>query len=113
VGEWLYHTRPGQPGLWRLRIGSGAAPERVLEDLGQDDWGNWRIGGDTLYYVARTATHDRLMRRPLRGGAETQVLQMPRNAIRIYNSIALTDDGRTLITILGRRQTDIVALRNG
>jgi hypothetical protein len=53
------------------------------------------------------------MRRSLHGGAEVQALQMPRTAIRIYNSIALTDEGRILITILGRRQTDIVALRNG
>ncbi|WP_028008212.1 winged helix-turn-helix domain-containing protein [Solimonas flava] len=111
VADGLYHTRPGMPGLWRLRIGSAAEPERVLDALGIDDWGNWRIRGDALYYVLRTPTHDRLMQRSLRGGAERAVVELPRNAIRIYNSIALADDERVLLTVLGRRQTDLVALR--
>lgn len=111
IGDWLYHTRPGIPGLWRLRIGSAAEPERVLDALGIDDWGNWRIHGDALYYVLRTPTHDRLLQHSLRSGAERAVIELPRNAIRIYNSIALADDDRVLLTILGRRQTDLVALR--
>lgn len=110
VGERLYHTRPGRPGLWQLRPGE-QTPTIVIDELAVDDWANWRVRGNTLYYVARKPQHDEVRARTLADGREHVVLSLPRNAIRIYNSLSVSEDGRMALTILGRRQADIVALR--
>lgn len=108
---WLYYARSSQTGLWRRRPGAQSTREPVLTDLGKDDWGNWQVLGSTLYYVARTADHDRVIARNLADGSTRRLLELPRNAIRIYHSLSVTRDGRLVLTILGRRQADIVALR--
>lgn len=108
---WLYYTRSSQSGLWRRRPGAQSAGENVIGDLGKDDWGNWQMQGGTLYYVARGADHDRVIARDLAGGGSRTLLELPRNAIRIYHSLSVTRDGRLVLTILGRRQADIVALK--
>ncbi|WP_299698104.1 winged helix-turn-helix domain-containing protein [Hydrocarboniphaga sp.] len=108
---WLYYARSSQTGLWRRRPGAQSAREPVLADLGKDDWGNWQVLGSTLYYIARTADHDRVIARNLVDGNTRTLLELPRNAIRIYHSLSVTSDGRVVLTILGRRQADIVALR--
>lgn len=110
VGPWLYHSRHGMAGLWRLRPGD-AAPQAVVPDLAVDDWGNWRIVGSMLYYVARTPQYDQVRSRDLDSGAERVILSLPGNSIRYYNSFSVTADGRMVLTVLGRRQADIVALR--
>jgi len=110
VGPWLYHSRHGMAGLWRLRAGD-AAPQPVLPELAADDWGNWRILNQTLYYIARTSQHDQVRARDLGSGEERVILSLPGNSIRYYNSFCVTGDGRMVLTVLGRRQADIVALR--
>jgi Tol biopolymer transport system component/DNA-binding winged helix-turn-helix (wHTH) protein len=108
---WLYYARSSQSGLWRRRPGAQGLRENVIADLGKDDWGNWQMLGGTLYYVARSADHDRVIARDLVGGTTRTLLELPRNAIRIYHSLSVTGDGRLVLTILGRRQADIVALK--
>ncbi len=112
VETTLYHSRHGMPGLWKLRDGE-RTPELVTDALAVDDWGNWRIADQTLFYVARTPQFDQLRVRDLNKGKESVILSMPSNSIRPYNSISLSTDGRIVLTVLGRKQADIVALRPG
>jgi Tol biopolymer transport system component/DNA-binding winged helix-turn-helix (wHTH) protein len=112
VGTALFHSRHGMPGLWKLRVGEHK-PELVMDALAVDDWGNWRIANEALYYIARTAEHDQLRQRDLTNGKESVLLSMPSNSIRPYKSMSLSTDGRVVLTILGRRQAEIVALRPG
>lgn len=109
-GDWLYFSKPAQPGLWRKPIAGG--PETLLlSDLAVDDWGNWQITADGLWLVVRGAEQDEIQRRDPETGAIAERLRFPRNAIRIYRSLSVTDDGRLVLTILGRRQADLLLLK--
>jgi len=107
----LYYSRRDEPGLWRQLPGRSA--QRIVDDLGVDDWGNWALHGDTLIYLLRDPEHDRLMQSRPDGSGAHELIALPRNAVRYYRSVSVMPDGRLILTMLGRRQADIVALRPG
>jgi len=109
-GDWLYYTRQSLPGIWRKPFAGGPSVQ-VVDDLGVDDWGNWTLHDQQLFYVRRDADGDRVMRCALDGSRAETLVHLPRNAIRYYRSVSITGDGRLILTILGRRQADIVGLR--
>lgn len=105
------YARLDVPGLWWRRWGDAdAAAEPLLADLAVDDHGSWLIRPEGLYWVSRGERADRIL---LRGadGQDQEVLQLPRQALRYYRALDLAADGSLVLTILGRRQADIVALR--
>lgn len=52
----LYHIRPGEHGIWRLDLEDAAAvPERVIDEPGFADWGNWTLGDGFIDYYDREA----------------------------------------------------------
>jgi Tol biopolymer transport system component/DNA-binding winged helix-turn-helix (wHTH) protein len=110
--DWLYYTRQSLPGIWRKPF-TGGPSVPVVDDLGVDDWGNWTLHDQQLFYVRRDADGDRVMRCALDGSGQETLVHLPRNAIRYYRSVSITSDGRLILTILGRRQADIVGLRQG
>jgi len=104
----LYYSRRDRAGLW-LHI-EGQPDREVLAGLDPDDWGNWNLANGRLYAILRDPEQDRLQRCDAEGqGCET-LATWPRNAIRYYRSLSIAPDGRIVLTMLGRRQSDIVAL---
>lgn len=49
----LYYVRPGADGIWRLRPGHSAPPERITEAPVFADWGNWTLRGDRVLFYDR------------------------------------------------------------
>lgn len=110
AGDWLYYTRPDLAGLWGRPLKGTNTPKLIVPDLAADDWGSWQIDKDTVYYVTRTADSDLVVARSLDSDDRKVIVTLPRNAIRIYKSLTLAGDDEIVITMLGRRQVDIVAL---
>ncbi len=52
-GQYLYYTKATAHGLWRKRI-YGDAETLITDRLDMNDWGNWAITQDGLYFVDRT-----------------------------------------------------------
>jgi Tol biopolymer transport system component/DNA-binding winged helix-turn-helix (wHTH) protein len=55
-GRSLYFTRASVPGIWRLATDGGPA-SRVVEALAPEDWANWEVGSDGLYFRELCAEH--------------------------------------------------------
>ncbi len=52
-GKWLWLTKPGLSGLWRMRA-TGAAIEQVIDGLDGRDVRNWRVTEHGITWVERT-----------------------------------------------------------
>ncbi len=55
-GGALYFTRPDAPGIWRQEP-DGSPASRVLASLPPEDWANWEVGSDGLYFRELCAEH--------------------------------------------------------
>jgi Tol biopolymer transport system component/DNA-binding winged helix-turn-helix (wHTH) protein len=55
-GRALYFTRAGAPGIWRQAAEGGPA-SRVVAALAPEDWANWEVGADGLYFRELCAEH--------------------------------------------------------
>jgi Tol biopolymer transport system component len=55
-GRVLYFTRAGEPGIWRQEADDGPA-SRVVAELAPEDWANWEVGADGLYFRELCAEH--------------------------------------------------------
>ena len=53
-GHTLYYTKKNTPGLWRKPLPAGTDQE-ILKTLSIDDWGNWAIENEGIYFVRRDA----------------------------------------------------------
>ena len=58
-GSYLYYTRPGRAGLWRVVLTDGVAAsaaeaEIVISELAGQDRGNWLQRGDHILWVIRS-----------------------------------------------------------
>ena len=51
-GEWIYFTKDRIPGIWRLPA-DGGHEELVTDVLQPNDWGNWHVHDNGIYFVAR------------------------------------------------------------
>ena len=45
----VYFTRADAPGIWRQSVDGGPA-SRVVAELAPEDWANWAVGRDGLYF---------------------------------------------------------------
>ncbi|MBY5923389.1 winged helix-turn-helix domain-containing protein [Ferrimonas balearica] len=102
----LYFTRPNVPGLWK-KVG-GAPSERVIEELATDDWGNWVITDNGVAYLHRAKDTDELVL--WREGERTVQQTFERGSIKIHRSLSIDEQGRLLLTRLGRREANIVTI---
>jgi hypothetical protein len=92
-GDSLFYTKPGTPGLWMRPTGGG--PERkVLNDLASDDWGNWAVTAEGLYFVRRTEGGPRVAFRRFRSGKTRTVAVLPSIT---GPSLAVSPDGERLL----------------
>ncbi|GAA0764681.1 winged helix-turn-helix domain-containing protein [Ideonella azotifigens] len=109
--RWLYYARENQRGLWRRRLddkGRPASPgELVLNDLAQQDWGNWAWHDGELWRISRGAAGDQLIRRDATG-RDHALLTLPSASIGPFRSLSIDKTGLALVTRHGPTQGDLV-----
>ncbi len=94
----LYFTRHDEPGLFRTGLTGGSA-EPVINTLRPDDWGNWDIDDDAIYFLQRAPTQ---LIRYDRATGDTEVIgavqQMPAGMV----GLTLTPDAQTIALVQQR-----------
>jgi hypothetical protein len=80
-GRFLYHTRPGRGGLWRVVLDGPAArgePELVIAELAGQDRRNWLLVGDRLLWVYRSGGSTLLAELDPATGKSSFITELPR-----------------------------------
>ncbi len=109
-GQFIYVNKIDTPGLWRYPHDGGPAT-RLVEDLHPDDWNNWMLRDEGLYYIARTSTATPLLRFFSFATNQSTTLFMPPHPVNEVAGIAVTVDEegtRILVTQTDAREGDIM-----
>src|SRR6266542_902876 len=56
-GRFVYFTRAEAPGIWRQSVDGGPA-SRVVSELAPEDWANWAVGKDGVYFRELCREHE-------------------------------------------------------
>jgi len=81
-GKFLYHTRPGLAGLWRLPLDQGLVPtdvqpELIIADLASLDRHNWLLQGQRIFWVLRSGKSALLAEHDLLSGETSFITDLP------------------------------------
>jgi len=93
-GTTLYHTRPGHPGLWRLSLAPGAAPELLIPSLPAGERAAWRLVDQGIQWVLRTRGGAVLVRHDLETGVSLPMAELPGYA---GGPLAVSADGSLVL----------------
>lgn len=99
-GHFLYYTKSGSAGIWRMPI-EGGEEEMLIDTLLPGDWGNWLLTDEGIYFIQRDQ---------MQGSAALVLLDFESEEIRkvldlanppSFNqvSIALSSDGHSLLVV--------------
>ncbi|SHH96023.1 winged helix-turn-helix domain-containing protein [Ferrimonas marina] len=102
----LYYTRLNEPGLWLK--GANEPKRKLIEGLAVDDWGNWLLTDEGLIYLRRGSEQDELVRWWPEGEEVLQLFE--RGSVKIHRSLSQDNQGQLLLTRLGRREANIMAI---
>jgi len=108
TGDFLL-SRPVEPGLWRLSVGSGRARE-IIEGTDPRDWGSWSVAGSGLYYLLRGSS-TWILRYDLQTGAVDTVRQVAGHIPAMDPALDVSPDERwMLLGQIDRREADIMVV---
>jgi len=93
-GQFLFHVRPGKPGLWRLNLTESQPAELVIAELANGDRGNWLVRGDKIYWVLRSGGNSILTEYDLNTGQSAFITDLPGFA---GSGLCLAPDGDSFI----------------
>ncbi|WP_341502499.1 winged helix-turn-helix domain-containing protein [Gallaecimonas sp. GXIMD4217] len=103
----LYFTRHHEAGLWVQE--TDGESRLLIADLAADDWGNWVLTPQGILYVRRDHDMDRLVLWQ-QDGEVTVERSFDRGSIKINRSLSMDERGRLMLTRLGRREANIMAI---
>ncbi|HSR66895.1 MAG TPA: winged helix-turn-helix domain-containing protein [Acidobacteriota bacterium] len=109
-GKWLYFTRRGRPGIWRMPS-SGGPSHLIVSDFPVSERSNWALAGEWLFFVQRPpgGAQTRLMRLDLKSGERVEAALLPRMAP--HSALALSADARfAYLSTIVSLQSDIMLL---
>jgi hypothetical protein len=72
--DTLFYAKRNAEGLW-MRPTGGGPERRVLDDL--DEWGNWAVSANGLYFTRRTEGAPQIVFRPFGANTERVVAAVP------------------------------------
>jgi Tol biopolymer transport system component/DNA-binding winged helix-turn-helix (wHTH) protein len=94
-GKWLYYTRAGEPGLWRVATGGG--PEvRVLPQPAAGYWGYFQVTPKGIYFLDHDTHHDALRLYLPESGETKTVVDLP-HAPPAYQGLTVSRDGKVIL----------------
>lgn len=107
-GEWLYHARLHEPGIWRIPTTGVGRAERVPPT--PKCWGHWAIAGEWLYYVETTRPRPLLLRwQP--DTLPEPLQELPRALSCGERCLAVSPDGLTaLVALTDVEESDVIVM---
>jgi Tol biopolymer transport system component/DNA-binding winged helix-turn-helix (wHTH) protein len=109
-GEYLYYTRPGLPGLWRIPRDGNEAPDLVVEDLDHRDRHNWILLQNRLIWVLRTSGAAFLVSQDVDSGESSLMAELPDVD---ESGLGVSPDGNTIFYTRTRASEGDVMLLEG
>lgn len=94
-GRWLYYTRAGEPGLWRVALGGGAET-RVLPQPTAGYWGYFQVTPKGIYFLDHDTHHDALRLYLPESGEIKTVVDLP-HAPPAYQGLTVSHDGKVIL----------------
>ena len=104
----IYFTRESKVGIWKLNLKTNEE-ELVIPNLTVGDWGNFFISQSTLYYPDRNEK-DQIIEFDLETSQKKVLMSFNKNSIKGNRSIALVNQDKIAITLLGPSEADILAV---
>lgn len=108
MAGYLYFSRHGGPGLFRLPTTGEAEAERVVEELAASSWNNWTVSRDWIFYRQTSREQrPRVVRRPRLGGAVEVVSERAPDLPGALTLAVSPDQSRLLVAHTDRVDTDL------
>jgi Tol biopolymer transport system component/DNA-binding winged helix-turn-helix (wHTH) protein len=107
-GQTLYFARINQSGIFRQPINDPSAVTSVIEGPLPVDCTNWRIAGDSLWYIQREAGRSMLAEHDLARGTSRNRVALP--DLMYKSGISVGGDGRVYFSRVVRNETDLVLM---
>lgn len=105
-GDSLFYGKYETWGLW-MRPTDGGAERRILDSLSEDDWSNWVVTAEGLYFIRRTEADPQIVFRPFGADNERVLATIPNIA---NPSLEVSPDGeRLLYARIEHTNSDLIA----
>ena len=108
-GRYLYYTKSTTPGIWQRPVGGGEEVQ-VFTSLWVNDWGNWTVTEQGIYYVHRdTFDRSHLSFYNFATGEAIVLTPLPRSFPLGAADLAISPDAASMLyTQNDRRESDIM-----
>ena len=93
-GRDLFFVKMDHPGVWRMPV-EGGVVEEVIPDLGINDWGNWTVSDQGVFYVQHSPT--RILLQPTAGGPPVVVHEPAKQMPYLGRALSIRADGGALL----------------
>ena len=105
TADGLYFSKENQTGIYFYDFVS-KIETLLIPELHKNDWGNFFIVNDGVFFVSRTKTNDIIKKRSKDGSIE-KVFDLPAQSIRTGRAIAAGAKGKVVVSMLGINDADI------
>ncbi len=95
-GQWIYYTKSGMAGLWRISI-AGGPEQQVLKDPPNGFQGYWDITKDGIYYLDAEGTQSSIDFVPFSAPDRVTRVHLLDHVPTPLSGLSVSSDGRWLI----------------
>lgn len=106
-----FYSKADRPGLWTRA--ENDEEETLLVDLHQEDWGNWGVMNNSLFYVMRVNNSDTVVQRELQSGEEITLAKFPSGTINRYKNLWVNDATGTVVVQIRTLNESALVMRKG
>ena len=110
-GEHLYFSQMKRLGIWRQPL-AGGQPELMIQRTVPQDWGNWTVHSQGIYYIKRLSVkRAALCFHSFSNGEEGELIQFESHRVLGKNGLTVSPDGKwALFSKLDRLTGDLMIL---
>ena len=108
-GKYVYYAKLSEPGIWRVPR-DGGTETSLLAEHGPDNWGNWAVGTDAIYFItSERGDKSRILRLDVRTRRLSQISMLQRPA---FYGLTISADAKSIIySQRDRDEHDVVITR--
>lgn len=99
-GQWIYYTRSGVPGLWRIRTNGGAnggEEEQVLPQPPSRFLAYWGLTGSGIYFLSESGKKNEIDFAPYSSTQHIQSIHVLDRQPTLFSGLSVSPDGRWLV----------------
>jgi Tol biopolymer transport system component/DNA-binding winged helix-turn-helix (wHTH) protein len=109
-GAWLYHTRIGAPGIWRVPV-NGGEETLVVDGLQPDDWANWAVSEAGIHFLVRSDSDTPSVAHLPYGASQPVIVGTLEDMS--WGGVSVSPDSRWLLhSRTDRREADLLLVEN-